>query len=44
VDDSQTIDKAVEALRLGKLLAIPTETVYGLGADANNFQAVKKNL
>lgn len=42
MDDSQTIDKAVEALRLGKLLAIPTETVYGLGADANNFQAVKK--
>ncbi len=40
--DSQTIDKAVEALRSGKLVAIPTETVYGLGADASNAKAVQK--
>jgi L-threonylcarbamoyladenylate synthase len=33
---------AVELLRQGKLVAIPTETVYGLGADAKNSEAVKR--
>jgi L-threonylcarbamoyladenylate synthase len=36
------IDRAVEALRDGDLVAFPTETVYGLGADAQNPQAVRK--
>jgi len=36
------IDQAVEALREGKLVAFPTETVYGLGADAQNPDAVRK--
>ncbi len=31
---------AVERLRTGQLVAFPTETVYGLGADASNPQAV----
>lgn len=31
---------AVELLRAGKLVAFPTETVYGLGADATNADAV----
>lgn len=31
---------AAEALRAGKLVAFPTETVYGLGADALNPDAV----
>jgi len=31
---------AVERLRAGQLVAFPTETVYGLGADASNPQAV----
>lgn len=31
---------AAEALRAGKLVAFPTETVYGLGADALNSEAV----
>lgn len=35
------IKKAVELLREGKLVAFPTETVYGLGADANNAVAVQ---
>lgn len=39
---SATIDDAVAALRRGELLAIPTETVYGLAADARNAQAVAK--
>lgn len=34
------ITLAAELLRQGKLVAIPTETVYGLGADALNEQAV----
>ncbi len=34
------ISAAVEALKAGKLVAFPTETVYGLGADAGNDEAV----
>ena len=30
------------ALRAGELVAFPTETVYGLGADASNDEALKK--
>jgi len=33
---------AVELLRAGELVAFPTETVYGLGADASNPAAVAK--
>ncbi|MGQ9515063.1 MAG: L-threonylcarbamoyladenylate synthase [Thermoproteota archaeon] len=33
---------AAETLRSGGLVAFPTETVYGLGADALNAKAVKK--
>lgn len=33
---------AASALRNGQLVAFPTETVYGLGADATNEQAVKR--
>jgi L-threonylcarbamoyladenylate synthase len=36
------IRRAVEILRRGGLVAFPTETVYGLGADAWNPAAVKK--
>src|SRR3990167_11304695 len=36
------IAKAVTILRAGGLVAIPTETVYGLGADARNAAAVAK--
>ena len=35
-----SIATAVRRLRLGKLVAFPTETVYGLGADATNASAV----
>lgn len=34
------IDRAAERLRAGGLVAFPTETVYGLGADATNDRAV----
>lgn len=33
---------AAGALRAGKVVAIPTETVYGLGADALNVEAVRR--
>lgn len=38
----QSIQHAAELLHQGKLVAIPTETVYGLGADASNPDAVAK--
>ncbi len=37
---SQAIDEAASALRAGKLVSFPTETVYGLGGDATNEHAV----
>ena len=36
------IRQAVAALRAGELVAFPTETVYGLGADAMNPDAVRR--
>ena len=39
---SPTIAEAVAILRGGGLLAIPTETVYGLAADARNAEAVAR--
>lgn len=36
------INKAVKLLRAGECVAIPTETVYGLAADATNLKAIKK--
>ena len=35
------LEKAVKILEAGGLVAIPTETVYGLAADAENEAAVK---
>jgi len=39
-DDPEAIDRAVEVLRRGGLVAYPTDTVYGLGADPTNDAAV----
>jgi L-threonylcarbamoyladenylate synthase len=36
------ISKAAQALKDGHLVAFPTETVYGLGADATNEKAVSR--
>jgi L-threonylcarbamoyladenylate synthase len=41
-DDSKDIEAAVAALRAGDLVAFPTETVYGLGADARSASALAK--
>ena len=41
ITSQETIQKAAELLQRGAIVAIPTETVYGLAADATNDQAVK---
>lgn len=40
--NNEVIKEAGEILRKGGLVAFPTETVYGLGADALNEQAAQK--
>ena len=40
--DARQIEKAVALLEAGELVAFPTETVYGLGADAANEFAVAR--
>ena len=37
---AEEIERAAALLRAGELVAFPTETVYGLGADARNGRAV----
>ncbi len=39
---SAQIEQAAQRLQAGELVAFPTETVYGLGADATNAEAVAK--
>ncbi len=40
--DQPDISRAADLLRAGQLVAFPTETVYGLGADARNDSAVAR--
>lgn len=40
--DACLVDKALSLWQLGQLVAFPTETVYGLGADATNGEAVAR--
>ena len=39
---AEAIDRAVALLNAGSLIGLPTETVYGLAADADNATAVEK--
>ena len=41
-DSSSGLNRAARTLAAGELVAFPTETVYGLGADATNEAAVAK--
>ncbi|WP_087974067.1 L-threonylcarbamoyladenylate synthase [Oceanobacillus rekensis] len=41
-DNNRAIDEAAELIKQGQAVAFPTETVYGLGADATNEAAVAK--
>lgn len=43
-DAAGAIDAAVAAVRAGDVIVLPTDTVYGVGADANNAAAVQKLL
>lgn len=40
--NAKNLSDAVTALRCGDVIVFPTETLYGLGADALNFSAVEK--
>ncbi len=40
--DSAVIEKAASFIRQGKIVAIPTDTVYGLAVDFGNHQAMKR--
>ena len=40
--EGEAIAKAADLLRRGELVALPTETVYGIAADARNGAAVAK--
>lgn len=40
--DPKTVQKAAELITAGKIVAIPTDTVYGLAADATSDKAVKR--
>lgn len=39
---TEDVQAAAELLKQGKLVVVPTETVYGLAADARNKEAVKQ--
>ena len=39
---NNNISEAAQIIKDGGLVAFPTETVYGLGADGLNAEAVKK--
>ncbi len=41
-DLQKQIDKGIQILKQGGVIAFPTDTVYGLGADAFNSNAVKR--
>ena len=41
-DNEEQLSIAAGLIRKGEIVGIPTETVYGLGADASNEEAVKK--
>ena len=40
--NEESIVLAAKLLQQGELVALPTETVYGIAADARNGEAVKK--
>lgn len=42
ISTNETVSRAIAQLQAGEIVALPTETVYGLGADALNPAAVEK--
>ena len=43
-DIDVAVQEAAAILRRGEFVAFPTETVYGLGADAENLETVPDRL
>lgn len=41
-NDFSALDKAADAIKCGQVVAIPTETVYGLGANALSEESAKR--
>ena len=41
-DDIEIINEAAKLIKAGEIIAFPTETVYGLGADGFNAEACQK--
>ena len=41
-DSEVSINRAAELIKSGEVVGMPTETVYGLAADAYNEEAVAK--
>ena len=39
---NEEIKKAVEVMRNGGVILYPTDTIWGIGCDATNEEAVKK--
>ena len=42
--NNEQLNQAILCLKAGGIIAYPTESVYGLGCDANNLQAVARIL
>jgi len=42
IDMQEEIKKAIEVLRAGGVILYPTDTVWGLGCDATDVEAVKR--
>ena len=42
ISNKNALTKSVEMLSKGGVIIYPTETCYGIGADATNDEAVKK--
>ena len=40
--NKKTLKKSVNSLKLGNIVSLPTETVYGLGGNAYSKTAIKK--
>ena len=40
--DKTDLDQAVEVLRAGGIIVYPTDTIWGIGCDATNAEAVRK--
>ena len=44
MDFTNELNKALEVLQNGGLILYPTDTIWGIGCDATNAEAVKKVL